>query len=33
MMTMMIQRVSTFNNPRGIGISQIVVGPAGANLG
>lgn len=33
MMTMLIQRVSTFNNPRGIGISQVVVGPAGASFG
>lgn len=33
MMTMLIQRVSTLNNPRGIGISQVVVGPAGGNFG
>ncbi len=32
MVTLLVQRVSTFNNPRGIGISQIVVGPGGANL-
>lgn len=32
MVTMLIQRVSTLNNPRGIGISQIIVGPAGGNL-
>lgn len=33
MVTMLIQRVSTLNNPRGIGISQIIVGPAGGTLG
>lgn len=32
MVTMLITRVSTLNNPRGIGISQIVVGPAGGGL-
>lgn len=32
MVTMLIQRVSTLNNPRGIGISQIIVGPAGGSL-
>lgn len=30
--TMLIQRVSTLNNPRGIGISQIIVGPSGGGL-
>ncbi len=29
MVTMLIQRVSTLNNPRGIGISQVIVGPGG----
>lgn len=33
LVTMLIQRVSTLNNPRGIGISQIVVAPAGGGLG
>lgn len=32
MVTMLIQRVSTLNNPRGIGISQIIVGPAGGSM-
>lgn len=31
--TMLIRRVSTLNQPRGIGISQIVVEPAGSNPG
>lgn len=31
--TMLIQRVSTLNSYRGIGISQFVVGPAGGGIG
>lgn len=31
--TMLIIRVSTLNSPRGIGISQFVVGPAGGGIG
>lgn len=30
--TMLIERISTLNSPRGIGISQIVVGPAGGGV-
>jgi len=30
--TMLIQRVSTLNSPRGIGISQFIVGPASGSL-
>lgn len=30
--TMLIMRVSTLNSPRGIGISQFVVGPAGSGV-
>lgn len=30
--TMLITRVSTLNSPRGIGISQLVVGPAGGGI-
>lgn len=31
--TMLITRISTLNSPRGVGISQFVVGPAGGGVG